>query len=955
MTPTDTFTTNVDVLPDELTTPVDADELAHSTHPVETGPAIQQGPPVPSTRRLVSEQALVLVGQGLSGLGNLAYLLIASRLLAPAAFAGLATFLALYLVLLMPSLGLSAGSSSAPHAAARIQRRAFVVGGVVAVGLLAASAPLGATLHLAAPLVALLGVALPLSAPLALARGRLYGETRPLAVTASLVAEPLVRLTAGIALMRSFGATGAATGVVAAGYSALAVAAIAARRGRRKAIEPSAHPSGVASAAGADPEVGGVGRRLPWLTVVAFTLLAVVQNQDVVFANGLLSGSRAGEFAALSAIGGIAAFATSTIPLVLLPRLRAADVDARRAVRVALSAAAGLGAIAVAVAWFAPTSLYVAVVGSRYAAISTIATAYLVAMALLGVSRVAAAQLLGLGRSRIVVAFCLLAAGLQEASICLAPRTAQGVALSTLLATAVLSGGLGAAGWVASKAPNGVLALVKAKVGTRSALITSGGLFALTGLALTVRLIITRGLWLDEATSVFQARMSYSQMLHNLKFTDVHPPGYFSILWVWIRMFGDGPLSVRMPGILLGVVTVPVVYFATKDIYRGRATAWVAAGFAAVAPQMVWYSQEARMYGVFMLLTVLAVWAQVRAVRSNSWKAWFCFAIASAGLLWTQYFSILVVLAQQLVFAAVVIRRWRDNDRRAAMHTLLRWAVAGLVFAALIAPLVPFVHQQFVVNQNAGKGFNAPSNTGAAASSYGSGPVYIFLANLLWAAWGYHSTAVMTALGALWPAGMLVALLLLGRGRSRVTSMLVLVALLPVVLLFAVGLQKRFLFDLRYFIGCVPLLIMVGARAVTTWPKRAIGAIAATALLGCSLVAGLADQQLNGSNPRRYDFQPALANIAAVASPRDQLILDPSYLGDLSRYYQPQLNDVPARGQVPSIVARTKHDQRVFVLGSFFHAGNDSAQISDIVDTLGRHRTLVRRWSYANVKVWEFS
>jgi hypothetical protein len=285
----------------------------------------------------------------------------------------------------------------------------------------------------------------------------------------------------------------------------------------------------------------------------------------------------------------------------------------------------------------------------------------------------------------------------------------------------------------------------------------------------------------------------------------------------------------------------------------------------------------------------------------------------------------------------------------------LRWAAAGLVFAALVAPLVPFVHQQFLVNQNAGKGLNAPTNTGSAASSYGSGSVYIFLANLIWAAWGYHSTSVMTALGALWPAGMLLALVLLGRGRSRGTSMLLVVAALPIGVMFAVGLQKRFLFDLRYFIGCVPLLVMMAARAVTTWPKRAISVAAATGLMATSLVVGLADQQLNGSNPRRYDFQPALANVAALASPRDQLILAPSDLADLSRFYQPRLRDVLDNGPVMSTVARTRQDEKVFVLGSFFSTANNSARISDIVDTLGRQRTLMRRWSYANVKVWEFS
>ena len=56
------------------------------------------------------------------------------------------------------------------------------------------------------------------------------------------------------------------------------------------------------------------------MATAAFLLLAVLQNQDVVFANALLDGDEAGRFAVLSTLGGLAAFASTTVPLVLLPR-----------------------------------------------------------------------------------------------------------------------------------------------------------------------------------------------------------------------------------------------------------------------------------------------------------------------------------------------------------------------------------------------------------------------------------------------------------------------------------------------------------------------------------------------------------------------------------------------------------------------------------------------------------
>jgi uncharacterized membrane protein len=185
---------------------------------------------------------------------------------------------------------------------------------------------------------------------------------------------------------------------------------------------------------------------------------------------------------------------------------------------------------------------------------------------------------------------------------------------------------------------------------------------ALTAAGLAVRLVITRGLWLDEATSVMEARMSFGRMLDALRTTDVHPPGYFTMLWGWVRIFGDGPLSVRMPTILLGAALVPVLYLVGRDLY-GRRTGIVAAVFGVVGPQLVWYSQEARMYMPFMLLVTLSVWAQLRALRSGSTRAWLAHGALCAAMLWTQYFTIFVILTQQVATLLVLFNRHRRRSR----------------------------------------------------------------------------------------------------------------------------------------------------------------------------------------------------------------------------------------------------------------------------------------------------
>src|SRR4051794_5456015 len=98
-------------------------------------------------RRLVAEQATVAGGQLAAGAGNLLFSLVAARVLAPGAFAQLAAFLALYLVIHVPASSLSAGSALDPRVAAATRRRVLALGCGAGAILAVASVPLASVLN----------------------------------------------------------------------------------------------------------------------------------------------------------------------------------------------------------------------------------------------------------------------------------------------------------------------------------------------------------------------------------------------------------------------------------------------------------------------------------------------------------------------------------------------------------------------------------------------------------------------------------------------------------------------------------------------------------------------------------------------------------------------------------------------------------------------------------------
>ena len=518
-----------------------------------------------------------------------------------------------------------------------------------------------------------------------------------------------------------------------------------------------------------------------------------------------------------------------------------------------------------------------------------------------------------------------------QAVLLLGADTAGDAVRATLAATALLTAG------------TGVLALPRLDVVAFARRRDVALVSALTLAGLAVRLLSSRGIWLDEATSIWQAQMPLGQMLDTLRGTDVHPPLHHLVLWATVRVAGTGELAVRLPSLIASTALIPVLYAAGRDVYDRRA-GLVAAALGVVAPFAVWYAQEARMYALFMLFALLAAWLQVRILRDGRTRDWAGYTVAAAALVATQYFGLALVVVQQAIFLAALAR-----DRR-----LLRgWLVAGAALALLLAPLLAFGADQFAANEAAGKGFQqVPSQTGGAvASSVAEAPgPYAVLTNGVWAVLGYHGDATMTSLVALWPLLLLLALLLLGRGRSPRTLALALGAGVPALLLFGLGQLKPFVFEVRYFIGAVPIVLLLVARAATSWSPRRATQASVAAVAVALLAAGLADQQLNGDNPRVYDFRGALRDTAQRARPGDVLVYTPAYLNHVVGYYAEGVEARPLGEEVP----RPARGGRVFVLASFLDKPQYRDAAAEAVRALDRRAELVGERRYPQIRVWEF-
>ena len=93
-------------------------------------------------------------------------------------------------------------------------------------------------------------------------------------------------------------------------------------------------------------------------------------------------------------------------------------------------------------------------------------------------------------------------------------------------------------------------------------------LIALTALSAFLRTReLNAGFWIDEGLSVGIAHHHWSSIPGLLR-QDGSPPGYYLLLGLWIRLFGDGERATHTLSLLFGLACIPAAYAAGRARLR---------------------------------------------------------------------------------------------------------------------------------------------------------------------------------------------------------------------------------------------------------------------------------------------------------------------------------------------------------------------------------------------------
>lgn len=106
--------------------------------------------------------------------------------------------------------------------------------------------------------------------------------------------------------------------------------------------------------------------------------------------------------------------------------------------------------------------------------------------------------------------------------------------------------------------------------------------------------------------------------IHFQSFNDYKPGLYFYIVIPFVRFLGLSEWAVRIPGALLGVLTVLVIYLLVKELFKSEKLALLSSLFLAISPWHIHFSRGGWEVNVATFFITLGVWLFLRALKVRS-------------------------------------------------------------------------------------------------------------------------------------------------------------------------------------------------------------------------------------------------------------------------------------------------------------------------------------------------
>ncbi len=214
----------------------------------------------------------------------------------------------------------------------------------------------------------------------------------------------------------------------------------------------------------------------------------------------------------------------------------------------------------------------------------------------------------------------------------------------------------------------------------------------LIGISLRIMFLNHESFWIDEAMTGLRSRWDLEYMLDEVTGRD-QMPLYFLFTWFVAKTFGNSVLVLRGLSVIFGTIAFIPVYKIGRRFNREAAI--IGLLLFSLSPTMIYYSQEARMYMLMVLLSASSIYFYLEFINPLMMKkgtSGLLMVIINVILVYIHYFGIFFVGLQLLAMISDrLIRSLRSEEGLQLKQNILGcWPI----FTSILTFLPWLIYQQ---------------------------------------------------------------------------------------------------------------------------------------------------------------------------------------------------------------------------------------------------------------------
>lgn len=190
-----------------------------------------------------------------------------------------------------------------------------------------------------------------------------------------------------------------------------------------------------------------------------------------------------------------------------------------------------------------------------------------------------------------------------------------------------------------------------------------------------------QSIWMDEIHTINEAspNKSFSEVYDALMTSEPHPPLFFFLIHILFKIFGYTTFVARSFVAIVGIAGVFSIYLLGKEIFS-RKVGLISSLLLAVNYFHLYYSQDARMYGLLFLMTTLSFYYLVKFIKKPTLKTAVINGVFSALMIYCHFFGLFAFFAQYLILLYFVIIPFEIERKKFLLYCFISGVIALILY-----------------------------------------------------------------------------------------------------------------------------------------------------------------------------------------------------------------------------------------------------------------------------------